>query len=342
MNSNNLTVIVTAYNVEKYIEKCIISTLNQNFKNYELIVVNDGSTDKTLEILNQFKNNDIITIINQTNQGVSNSRNNALKIAKGEWITFIDGDDWICENYFEKLFIYTNENDFVICSYNRCYENKNRKRVLNLSGKFNSFDILKKMIGPNDIEFKNPDSIDSLSATLGKLFKRNIIECNNLSFKDLKIIGTGEDLLFNISYLKNINDVYIIDEALYQYRRDNLNSITSVYKPNFFNQWVNKTNYLKNEINLDNPILKNSFENRNRINIIGLGINEMSNPEGYRAIIKNLNYFLNHENYKNIYQNINLKLLPIHWKLFFLMVKYKQVNIIFILLKIIKIIIKKK
>ena len=94
-----ISIIIPAYNAAKYIKRCIISLLNQTYKNIEIIVVNDGSTDNTLDIL---KNYDI-KVINQENLGVSCARNNGLKNCSGDYITFVDSDDYVDKNYIEDI-----------------------------------------------------------------------------------------------------------------------------------------------------------------------------------------------------------------------------------------------
>ena len=95
-----ISVILPVYNEEKYIKKAIESVLNQTFSDFELIIVNDGSTDNTLNIINEFTDSRI-KLITQPNQGPGASRNNAMEIACGEYVMFLDGDDWYCEDALE-------------------------------------------------------------------------------------------------------------------------------------------------------------------------------------------------------------------------------------------------
>ena len=100
-----VSVIVPVYNVEQYLERCLNSLINQTLKDIEIICVNDGSTDSSLSILENFAAQDNrIKIINQSNQGISVGRNNALKIATGEFIGYVDSDDWVSYNFFELLY----------------------------------------------------------------------------------------------------------------------------------------------------------------------------------------------------------------------------------------------
>ena len=94
------SIIIPVYNVEKYIKKCLDSVFSQSYKDYEVIVVNDGSTDKSMDIAKEYN----VKIINQKNAGLSITRNNGLQIANGEYISFIDSDDWVDLDFLEKLY----------------------------------------------------------------------------------------------------------------------------------------------------------------------------------------------------------------------------------------------
>ena len=97
MTNPKISVILSAYNEEKFIEKAIESVVNQTLKDIEIIIINDGSTDNTLSIINGYANDDSrIKVIDQENIGLGASRNKGMKIATGEYVTFLDGDDWQC------------------------------------------------------------------------------------------------------------------------------------------------------------------------------------------------------------------------------------------------------
>lgn len=107
-----VSIIVPVYNVEKYLRKCLNSLINQTLKEIEIICINDGSTDKSLEILEEYKNRDSrIILLNQENSGQSIARNNGIKKATGEYIGFVDPDDWVDLDYYEKLYNTANTND---------------------------------------------------------------------------------------------------------------------------------------------------------------------------------------------------------------------------------------
>lgn len=117
-----ISIIVPVYNVEKYLEHCLNSIINQTYKNLEIILVNDGSTDNSLEICESFKQKDSrIKIITKGNGGLSSARNEGLKIAKGNYISFVDSDDWIDADFIKALYnnLISTDSDMSTCEFIR-------------------------------------------------------------------------------------------------------------------------------------------------------------------------------------------------------------------------------
>ena len=127
-----ISVIVPCYNVEKYLDDCLKSLLNQSFKDFEIICINDGSKDSTLEILKKYEKSDKrIKVINQSNHGVSVARNAGVENSSGEYLTFIDSDDWVNANYLEKLYrsITSNNCEIAVSSMIRKRPNHQKYRL---------------------------------------------------------------------------------------------------------------------------------------------------------------------------------------------------------------------
>ena len=202
-----ISIIVPVYNAEKTIKKCIDSILIQTYTNFELILINDGSKDNSLNILKKYENLDKrVIVISQENSGVSVTRNNGISVAKGDYIAFVDSDDYIAENALEILANEIEKNnklDIVISGF---YIVKNDTyKYLNtiLENKiFNNLDFLL-----NEKLFK------FISTPWGKIYKREIIKDNNIKFD--KNLSLGEDTIFVLEYLKYIKNVKFINEGLF-------------------------------------------------------------------------------------------------------------------------------
>ena len=174
-----ISVIVPVYNAEKYLSRCIDSILNQTYKDFELILINDGSKDKSIDILRKYENIDNrIKVIDNSNNGVSKTRNIGIRLAQGEYIQFIDSDDFIDENMFEyNINTVEQENaDIVMTGFYLDIESKKGiDTVLQTFEK--SISIGAKDIARNLINRLNGTYINS---PVNKLYKKSIIVDNNI------------------------------------------------------------------------------------------------------------------------------------------------------------------
>lgn len=211
MNSIGISVIVPVFNVEKYISRCLNSILNQTFKNFEIIIVNDGSTDNSLNKIQNFKDSRI-KVINQTNKGVSAARNLGLAVASGEYITFIDADDSVSLNYFEVMMTNAKKYNADIVSIRDCIVDENEKYHY----KKRKFKLYK------DNVLNALYSFDDTNFLCCKLIKKSIFDNLDLKFpinKRYEDIGT----LYRI--FNYANTLVLADKGNYYYYM-NTNSIT--------------------------------------------------------------------------------------------------------------------
>lgn len=208
-----LSVIVPVYNSEKYIKKCLESLLNQKTDyDYEIIVINDGSTDNSLEIIKKIsEKNPELYIVDTKNGGVSSARNKGLEIAKGDYITFCDSDDWIDNDTFDNLIE-------TMLNYKPELVVYGRKDILNNSEEFfyqNHFKI-KELFNQNqeymeNFFFKGKHTF----SVCNKLYKKNIISENNIKFSEELILS--EDTFFNLEYLRHVK--HIVEDFRSSYNR---------------------------------------------------------------------------------------------------------------------------
>lgn len=317
-----ISIIIPCYNVEMYVQQCMTSVVNQTYTNTEIIIVNDGSTDNTLTIVKEFQQKDArIIIVNQKNKGLSAARNKGIALATGAYITFVDSDDWLAVNYLEVLLKPMAQADLSICSYMKVFKYKTIPRVLQLNGMIHAQIIQRKLVGLIKEELHDPSAIDSLVTVWGKLYKSSQIK-HKISFISTKLVGT-EDLLFNLEYLNNIKMTFVTDESLYFYRKYNDLSLTSTYKKDLFEKWLVLFSKVEDQIQQKPNEFYEAYQNRICLSIIGLGLNELRNPEGTRAQLKNLKSYINHKRYLNAFSQLKFQYFPLHWKLFFKCAQYK-------------------
>lgn len=199
---DKITVIIPVYNVENYLERCLKSILYNTYTNLEIICVNDGSTDNSKKILEDYSPRDKrVIVINKKNNGISSARNAGIKIATGEYIAFVDSDDWIHEKYFEYLIRGIDTADLVICNYIRSYK----------SGSVETDDAYRvQSISPIDV-LKNKEL---KSYVWGKLFRHQLVD--EIRFSESEKL---EDSLYNMDVLLNNKNLKInhVDIPLYYY-----------------------------------------------------------------------------------------------------------------------------
>lgn len=215
INNILISIIIPAYNSEKFIGQCITSILKQDFDSFEIIAVNDCSNDLTLQILDNFEKQDkrLKIINNVKNMGRSQSRNLGLKNARGKYILFVDSDDWLEPGTLSKLFRCIVDRNADVCIYGLKSYDENSKQYI--ENKYYDLDKMAKRVGKG-CSFKS--IIDQLFMRFGcflKLYKRHLIFDNNILFPEQEI---GEDVLFHIKSLVYAKKIYVLNEKLYNYR----------------------------------------------------------------------------------------------------------------------------
>lgn len=346
MEQNLVSIIVPVYKAETYLQKCLNSLINQTYENIEIICVNDGSPDGSLRILKDFQKKDSrIHIINKSNGGVSAARNEALVLARGEYVLFVDADDWI-DHETVQIALETQRQlnvDVIMWPYiSEHNEYKIPKCVFSGDIVFNSNDVKKRihrrLIGLLGEELRHPELADSLCPVWGKLYKSELLK--GIKFIDLDEIGTYEDGLFNLDVFGKVKSVAYIKKPMYHYRRTTDNSQTSIFRPRLFNQWQEL--FSRMEQYIDNNTLTSDYRialsNRIALSIIGLGFNICGSEFSFWEKRDYLKKILSTRNYREAYQKLEMKWFPLHWKLFFKCCKNENVTMLLILFYTIKII----
>lgn len=253
-----ISIIIPVYNAERYIEKCLKSIINQTLTEIEVIIINDGSHDKSLEICENYANQDPrIRIIDKENQGVSIARNKGIEEAKGKYIMFIDADDWIENNACEILYSEIKQNSADLCFCNHIIEYNDRVKKVKFYDENSMIlkdDIRRKIILPLIEENQNKiHEKASFRSPWGKLFKKSIIIDNNIRFN--KELSIGEDFIFNLEYLSKSEKVVMSDNYLYHYLINDTSTLKR-YKSNCWDLYrklmVNLEYFLKNTMNEEN------------------------------------------------------------------------------------------
>ena len=227
-----ISVIIPVYNTEKYLEQCLSSIISQTYKNLEIICVNDGSVDNSLDILEKFKLlDDRITVITQDNRGQSAARNKGLElatglsIASGDYIGFVDSDDWVSVDCCEEFSKAADSKDFEIFMFNGASFNEKEKDLA--LREFFSIENWNKHSGElcSFKDCKNP--FEGNLSVYNKIYRRSFIENLNLKFEKFSLM---EDELYWIEAFLGAKAVYLCDKIMYFYRQQKASTIHNLDK----------------------------------------------------------------------------------------------------------------
>lgn len=226
-----VSIIVPVYNSEDYIGNCISSIQKQTYENIELLLIDDGSTDGSGKLCDEYARRDNrIRVVHQENAGPSAARNTGIKAARGEYIQFVDGDDTIEPNMTETMVAELGEeHQLVICGFKNMIEYDNRlvsDEIFHFykTGSFTKEELL-NFFGELYRDY-------FIHFNWNKIYLTDIIQKNSLQFE--RDVIRGEDMLFNLTYLEKCSRIKIIEQPFYNYMTSNSGSITSTFRPNLF------------------------------------------------------------------------------------------------------------
>ena len=321
-----ISIVIPIYNVEKYLEKCLSTVVNQTYENLEIILVDDGSVDNSGKICDKYKEKDLrIKVIHKENGGLSDARNVGIKVATGKYIAFLDADDYVALNMYEKLYniVKKEKAEIGISGYSRIDENnKETQYPLDAEKYPKDRNILCNMIGTLPTEAKD---INIGMSVWKCLYNLDIIKENKLFFKSEKVY-ISEDIIFQIEYFGYVNKVGLVRDPLYKYRYHE-NSLSIKYKEDRFEK--QKVLYLKEKDMLEKKGWLNA-EVRDRLNRTFLMKTKaciksevLGNKGTKKNRLENISNILNDELLTKVIEQYPIKKINFKLKIYILMIKFK-------------------
>ncbi|MFR1824095.1 MAG: glycosyltransferase family 2 protein [Clostridium saudiense] len=322
MKEYKVSILIPVYNTEKTLSRCLESVINQSLEEIEIIITNDGSVDGSQSIIdNYIKKDNRIKCFYQENSGLGATRNNGIEIARGEYIAFLDSDDYVDLDYYEKMYeIAKIKNaDMVISGYVERYRDKSKDRI----------------VGFNNLN-KEEYCIDVLNGNIAgfswnKLYRRELINKNKLKFPLRSELENVEDQYFTIRCLLLANDIVFMDKSYINYCI-NVNSIVQSYQPTLIKDVIKlydkNLKFVKENSNCTSYI---EAMNENLVkSIISIINNEFkvtrkcSNNEKLKSIKSILEY----HQYCKIIASVRLKNLSTLDKIYYILLKNKLYRIL--------------
>ena len=228
------SIILPIYNVEPYLNRCVESVLSQSFTDYELILVDDGSTDACPQICDDYgEKYPFIRVVHKENGGLSSARNAGTEVSKGEYIWWVDSDDWIEPGALERLYrVSQNQNaDMVKFNYFRVESQKNLHSSNAIPGVYAGEDVEKL----RNLAFRSPGKF--VLSAWSNIYARRFLEENRLSFVSERVIGS-EDYLFNLQALFLAKKILVAEDALYSYELRAGSLSQKHYKENLLHRYT--------------------------------------------------------------------------------------------------------
>ena len=312
-----ISVIIPVYKVEKYLEKCVDSVINQTYDNLEIILVDDGSPDNCPKMCDEYAKKDKrIKVIHKENGGVGSARNKGIEKSTGDYITFVDSDDWIEKEFIHEMLDIANKYkvDYVTCGYYRVYESK--KEIIN--GNLEEIVIDSKEYVNKLLNVQNGYGFVHM-----KLIKKTKI--SNLRFEEKLVVG--EDALFNIELCKHINKAVILNKSLYNYFF-NSNSVVRKYDEKYVDKYLNSMKYMSEYIEKNYNNIETIINLYNYIvyHVMLICVNYCYHPKNnnkYKSLKKVCNIELFNEaikksNYNELSLTRKVTLFTLKFKLYFL------------------------
>ena len=212
-----VSIIIPCYNVEKYISECISSIIEQTYKNIEIIAVNDGSPDKSLEILKSFEYDKRFVLIDKKNGGVSSARNKGIEVSTGEYLIFVDGDDYLAPDFVDYMLKIVKSTKSDFCISKNCFTHIGEKQIKN--------DKIFKLSPKNATSLLLSSKV--IVGSWNKIYKKSLLVDNNIEFDENLFYGEGLNLITTVSQI--VDFVGVGNRKIYYYRRNNEHSATTKF-----------------------------------------------------------------------------------------------------------------
>ena len=336
--SPKLSVIVTVYNTEKYITDCLQSVISQSQQNFEIIIVDGGYPDKSMDICRQFAEKyDNITIVKAAGKGPGDSRNCGMAAAKGEYVTFVDGDDIIDTDMYAQLMteIEKDNLDAVYCTCYRFFDDDLSNRSMrNISESYctSKEEIAQNMILPLIASTKI--GVEIAGSMCMAVYRRSIIAENNLAVKPMEEVFS-EDNFFNIEFLSYAHRAKAVNKPLYFYRR-HMGSVSNRvhdYTVPALKRFAEYTKQIGQRLGLD----AKEMEKRNRIRFIvtfSAVVKKKIDALSLSEVKRYLKETIRGNNVNLSFEKEDLACVEFQVKLFWILMRYKLYTPLYLLVKV--------
>jgi glycosyltransferase involved in cell wall biosynthesis len=344
MSEIGISVIIPVFNVEKFVDGCLESVCSQSFKNIEIIIIDDGSTDNSFKLCCKWAEIDRrVKLIRQTNQGVSVARNRGIKESLGKWIAFIDPDDSIEPSYLEELCKLANmyDSEISICGFYFDYPDEvitksHFETDIVFRDKSEIMQIQIQILAKRMSKIR-PNSGDKIGAPWGKLYSASFIKRNGLEF--VPNLKRSQDLIFNLYALEHSKFVAYINRPLYHYRV-NSESICNRFSKQVLdnvNAYLNEIDNFIKKFHKDDELFNEAYDTKVATSIYKCMFQYFFNDQydgKYSDMKKELFQYISQDQFKYSLKKVKYRNLEKTEKIFVFLIKYKMIIALLFLVNI--------
>lgn len=329
-----VTVVIPVYNTKKYLEECVRSVVNQTHDEIEILLVDDGSTDGSAEMCDTLAEADErIRVIHKENGGAATARNLGIDEAEGEYIMFLDSDDWLDLDAIEILTQYADENQTDVLRFNYVREFEGKQLV-----KPNTFlkeklyvdeeckVVCRQLLGLVEKELAHPESMNFLASCGFNLYRTETLRKTDVRFVPIKEIGSFVDGLFNFSVFLNIKRFAFINRPFYHYRKTNESAATATYRKNYVERQLVLFEKLRAAIEKENEreYFSVAYYNRIALSTMEICFNAMRNKNGFSERYREIRSVLKHEKFKEAYNQLDISYMSFKWRTYYFFIKHSM------------------
>lgn len=331
------SMIVPIYNAESYLQECVDSLLNQTFHDYEIVLVDDGSKDQSLEICRDYEKKFArIKVVHQENRGLVSAREAGLEAVSGKYVGYVDADDWVEGNLFEEAAKVIEKYAPDIISYNVLleYSKRQEKQPLTIEAGYYEKQRMKESVYPFMLynEKENFYNFGIYPSTSNKFFKKELVQKNRCT--DYRIT-MGEDAACTYACLLEADSLYVMKGYFYHYRQ-NQGSMTNAYDPQRFRKYQILLEYMGKVLTESNYNIPEQLKAHKAFRVKHAILNESKAPDSFRKKKKNLERKMKKYHFDSAFDELGSVRAGAASKVFIYLVRHKRYGSLLIMCEIFK------
>ncbi len=340
-----LTVIIPVYNTKRYLEQCVASVTGQSLQDIEILLVDDGSTDGSGALCDVLAERDNrIRVVHKENGGAASARNLGIEKAVGEYIMFLDSDDWLDTDAAETLVRQADEQKTDVLRFNYVREFEGKQLV-----KPNTFleerlylneecaVVCRQLLGLTRKELSHPESLNFLASSGFNLYRTSLLRTLGVRFVPIAEIGSFVDGLFNFCVFLHVKRFAFINRPFYHYRKTNEGAATANYRKKYPCRQLVLFEKLKETIMREGKweYFSEAYYNRIALCTMEICFNAMRNRTGFRARYREIRDVLKHETFRRAYRTLDISKMGLKWRVYYFFIKHSMVLPTYLISKIV-------